>query len=240
MGVESSKLDLLQNYQKYQMNPFVISGNLNLLQSDIENNQNQILSFSSKNLANCDTFHFTGLPITTQLNVNQNMDFCAMYFDTYNKNQNALKMLFDKIGSLNQQRINHVNINEYMPSLTVQNKQTNDDYIKELNPTMQTKVRQLMAFAQSNNIPFKITDGYRTRNEQLSLIEKYKNQPGRTAGADTSLHRFGRAIDIKVNNLSESQTTKLGNYAKSIGLRWGGDFTTCRERWHFDLPQTLG
>ena len=29
---------------------------------------------------------------------------------------------------------------------------------------------------------------------------------------------------------------KLADYAKSIGLRWGGDFKnfTC-ERWHFDM-----
>lgn len=176
--------------------------------------------------------------ICNQTKINSNIDICSMYFNAIQQNQNVLANLFNTQGLKNifaQKPVQSTTKGEYTPSQKISNKQSNEDYIKELNPTMQTKVRQLMAFAESNNIPFRITSGYRTREEQLELIEKYKNQPGRAAGADTSPHRFGRAIDIRVRNLSEAQTTKLGNYAKSIGLRWGGDFRTCRERWHFDI-----
>lgn len=125
----------------------------------------------------------------------------------------------------------------YTPAQRVESKSSNDDYIKELQPLMQQKVRMLEAYAKSKGYPFKICSGYRTRDEQVALQKKYANQPGRAAGADSSPHRFGRAIDISTNGLlTESQCADLGRYAKSIGMRWGGDFTTCRERWHFDIP----
>lgn len=129
---------------------------------------------------------------------------------------------------------------EYTPAERVENKKNNDDYIKELHPLMQQKVRQLEAYAKSKGYTFRICSGYRTREQQIALQEKYKDEKGRVAGADSSPHRFGRAIDISSNGingiLSEEQSRDLGNYAKSIGLRWGGDFKSYRERWHFDLP----
>jgi len=124
----------------------------------------------------------------------------------------------------------------YVPARTISNKTCNNDYIVELDPQMQEKVRALEEYARENNIPFKIIDGYRSREKQLQLIERYKNQPGRAAGADKSKHRFGKAIDIQTDNyLTEEQCRKLGEYAKSIGMRWGGDFRTVRERWHFEI-----
>lgn len=125
--------------------------------------------------------------------------------------------------------------NEYTPSQRKLKKANNQDYIAELTPQMQEKVKLLEEYAIKQGIPFVIIDGYRTRDEQLALIEKYKNQPGRAAGADTSRHRKGKAIDIRTKNLTNEQCKKLGNYAKSIGMRWGGDFNTCKENWHFDI-----
>lgn len=133
--------------------------------------------------------------------------------------------------------ITELQTGEYTPAQRVENKKNNDDYIKELHPLMQQKVRQLEAYAKSKGYTFRICSGYRTREQQIALQKKYKNEKGRVAGADSSPHRFGRAIDISSNGiLSEEQSRDLGNYAKSIGLRWGGDFKSYRERWHFDLP----
>ena len=124
----------------------------------------------------------------------------------------------------------------YTPAQRVESKNNNNDYIKELQPVMQEKVRMLEAYAKSKGYPFKISSGYRTRDEQIALQKKYANQPGRVAGADSSLHRRGRAIDITTKGvLTDEQCADLGRYAKSIGLRWGGDFTSYRENWHFDL-----
>jgi len=123
----------------------------------------------------------------------------------------------------------------YQPTVRIATKSKNDDYIKELAPEMQEKVRLLEEYARKEGIPFTITSGYRSREEQIALQNKYAGQKGRVAGADSSRHRFGKAIDINTKSLTETQCKKLGDYAKSIGMRWGGDFITCRERWHFDM-----
>lgn len=119
-------------------------------------------------------------------------------------------------------------------------KTCNEDYISELQPKVQEKVRQLEAFAKSKGIKFEICSGYRTPEKQQSLIDKYGRR--RAASVDGSPHRSGRAIDINTNGiLTESQCKILGEYAESIGMRWGGRWggpgsSTVRERWHFDLP----
>lgn len=127
---------------------------------------------------------------------------------------------------------------EYTPATRVENKNNNEDYITELQPMMQDKVKQLEAYAQSKGYNFTITSGYRTREQQIALQQRYANQPGRVAGADSSLHRFGLAIDINTSGLTEAQCADLGSYAKSLGMRWGGDFNSFREPWHFDLQQS--
>lgn len=124
----------------------------------------------------------------------------------------------------------------YVPKNRALSKKNNADYIKELNPAMQEKVRMLEAYAKSKGYPFKISSGYRTRDEQINLQKKYASQKGRVAGADTSRHRFGKAIDISVKGvLTEAQCADLGRYAESIGMRWGGKFDSYREPWHFDI-----
>lgn len=118
-------------------------------------------------------------------------------------------------------------------------KTCNEDYISELQPEMQEKVRKLEAFAKKNGITFKICSGYRTAAEQQSLLDQYGSY--RAASVNGSPHRSGKAIDISTNGiLTEAQTTKLGKYAESIGMRWGGRWggpgsRTQRERWHFDI-----
>lgn len=118
-------------------------------------------------------------------------------------------------------------------------KRCNEDYISELQPKMQEKVRKLEAFAKSKGITFTISSGYRTPEKQQSLINKYGRR--RAASVDGSPHRRGCAIDINTNGiLTEAQCKMLGEYAESIGMRWGGRWggpgsSTERERWHFDI-----
>lgn len=119
-------------------------------------------------------------------------------------------------------------------------KRCNEDYISELQPKMQEKVRKLEAFAKSKGITFKICSGYRTPEKQQALRNKYGSR--RAASVNGSPHRSGRAIDISTNGiLTEAQCKMLGEYAESMGMRWGGRWggpgsRTQRERWHFDLP----
>ena len=108
--------------------------------------------------------------------------------------------------------------------------------MKNLTSEMQEKTKKLIAYANEKGYDVQISSGYRTQAEQNELKKKYANEPGRVA--DKSAHCEGKAIDIKVTkNGQESDAgyNLLGKYAKSeLGMRWGGDFTSYRERWHFD------
>ena len=107
---------------------------------------------------------------------------------------------------------------------------SNDEKIAELNPVMQSKVQNLLAYAQSQGMEVKITSGFRTQAEQQRL------QVTRAGyAAKNSLHCQGKAVDISITNGTDADYKKLGDYAKSIGMRWGGDFSSVKERWHFDL-----
>lgn len=112
----------------------------------------------------------------------------------------------------------------------------NKTFIDNLNKDMQERTKKLIAYANQNGYDVEIISGYRTEEKQKELQEKYKNETGRVA--KNSAHCAGKAIDIKVTkNGCESNAgyNLLANYAKKeLNMRWGGDFTTYRERWHFD------
>lgn len=116
------------------------------------------------------------------------------------------------------------------------NATANADYIEDLTSEMQERTKKLIAYANENGYDVQITSGYRTEEEQNALKEKYKNESGRVA--NKSAHCEGKAIDIKVTKdgkESDAGYELLGEYAKNnLDMRWGGDFTSYRERWHFD------
>ena len=107
---------------------------------------------------------------------------------------------------------------------------SNADKISKLTPQMQAKVNDLFAYAESQGMKVTITSGYRTQAEQQRLLKTRSRY-----AAKNSLHCQGKAIDINIANGTDADYKKLGDYAKSIGMRWGGDFSKVRERWHFDL-----
>lgn len=138
------------------------------------------------------------------------------------------------VAILNNQNINHT------PELSVldnirpydYNKYGKDgDMISKLEPKMQEKTMQLLDYAKQQGLNVSIVSGYRNKEEQKHLQETRHEY-----AAKNSLHCKGKAIDIKIANGSDSDYKKLGDYAKSIGMRWGGDFKNpAPERWHFDL-----
>ena len=109
-------------------------------------------------------------------------------------------------------------------------------YLKNLTSEMQDKTKGLIAYANEKGYDVEISSGYRTESEQQALRERYQDEPGRVA--TNSAHCAGKAIDIRVTKNgkdSDAGYNLLGEYAKSeLGMRWGGDFTSYRERWHFD------
>lgn len=111
--------------------------------------------------------------------------------------------------------------------------------LQQLTKETQIKVMQVMDYARSLGCEVSIISGRRTQAEQDALRVKYADQPGRVAPGNTSKHLTGRAVDLGFTKdgkrASHEIYQKIGEYAKSIGMRWGGDFTACREEWHFDM-----
>lgn len=106
---------------------------------------------------------------------------------------------------------------------------SNAKKISQLNPEMQEKTMQLLDYAKEKGLKVQITSGYRTQEEQQELL---RTRP--QFAAKRSAHCEGKAIDIKIIGGSDADYKMLGDYAKSIGMRWGGDFSKVKERWHFD------
>lgn len=170
-------------------------------------------------------------------NTNVNMPF--MPVDTFSSSmalsqaemQNQFfAMLFAMMSNM---QINHIPepfvINNFRP-YDYNSFGTNAEKISQLNPKMQEKTMQLLEYAESRGYKVKIKSGYRTPEEQNYL---YRTNPN---AAKNSLHCKGKAIDIEIAGGTDADYKMLGDYAKSIGMRWGGDFVNPRpERWHFDL-----
>ena len=128
------------------------------------------------------------------------------------------------------EKINNKNNNNFRP-YNYNNYANNADKIRLLDPQMQEKTMLLLDYAKSVGLEVTISSGYRTKERQAQLC---KEKPH--LAAKNSLHCQGKAIDISIKNGTDSDYKKLADYAKTIGLRWGGDFKNfTRERWHFDM-----
>ncbi len=128
-------------------------------------------------------------------------------------------------------------LGSYTPARRRRN-DSNSEFIAELHPAMQEKTKELIRYCREEmGMNLKIGSGYRTRAQQRALK---KDKP--KLAADVSWHEFGRAVDVEINGGSDRDYARLGRYAISIGMRWGGDWDSnpktpnrfSTERWHFE------
>lgn len=98
-------------------------------------------------------------------------------------------------------------------------------------PAMVPYVGQLRSRAGQLGVAFRLVSGYRSPAEQAALLRRY--QAGDPSviypPANPSYHSVGLAIDIAS---SPAGLRALGDFAESIGMRWGGRFG---DPVHFDL-----
>jgi hypothetical protein len=115
--------------------------------------------------------------------------------------------------------------------------------LKNLHPAARAKFEQLIAYANLHGYSVVITSGFRTFAESKKLhAENAKN-------ALISFHNMGCAIDInlthdetnlsikKASSLQDWKKTGLPDFAKSIGVRWGGDFKNYHDPIHFEFSK---
>ena len=96
-------------------------------------------------------------------------------------------------------------------------------------PAMVPFVHALRLRAFALKARFVLTSGYRSPAEQAALYDRYLAGDPNVLypPAKNSYHEYGLAVDVESNKLLE-----LGQYAESIGMRWGGRFG---DPVHFDL-----
>lgn len=102
-----------------------------------------------------------------------------------------------------------------------------------LHPAIRKVVRKFINKAEDEGIFLRITDAFRSFEEQAKLPSSVTN-----AGPGQSYHNYGLAIDVVemkdggplwVNPRWE----RIGQIGKSFGFEWGGDWTSIVDQGHF-------
>jgi peptidoglycan L-alanyl-D-glutamate endopeptidase CwlK len=95
--------------------------------------------------------------------------------------------------------------------------------------------------AEKQGVKLRITSGLRTYAEQNELYAKGRTSSGSVvtnAKGGQSNHNFGLAFDVVpiVNGKAtyNYDWDRIGRIGKSVGLSWGGDWASFKDRPHFE------
>jgi peptidoglycan L-alanyl-D-glutamate endopeptidase CwlK len=129
--------------------------------------------------------------------------------------------------------------------------------LADLHPRVRPLAERLIARAERAGIPLTIICTLRSMEEQAELYAQGRSKPGpivTNARPGYSYHNFGLAFDVVPTRLlmmknwgetpehrSEARALwdQLGSIGVDIGLTWGGDFTTLKDRPHFEWSDGL-
>ncbi|WP_415735800.1 M15 family metallopeptidase [Lacicoccus alkaliphilus] len=98
-----------------------------------------------------------------------------------------------------------------------------------------------MEKAEEEDISIRITDGFRSHEEQDALFAQGRTAPGQivtNARGGESYHNYGLAVDFAIedgddlvwdvehdgNDSGTSDWEEVGEIAKDLGFEWGGDW----------------
>lgn len=117
--------------------------------------------------------------------------------------------------------------------------------IELLNPALQAKANQLIQLCADNGITIKLSQTWRTKEEQNAIYAQGRTIPGMIVTKcvyPQSLHCWGMAFDIVVikNGKATWDTAeyiKVGKLCQkaNIGLEWGGSWITFRDYPHYQI-----
>ncbi len=117
--------------------------------------------------------------------------------------------------------------------------------LRQLDPTVAALARRLIQRAYRGGISIAVASAYRDPAEQARLYAQGRSAPGpivTNAPAGSSWHEFRRAFDVALLDAGgklrwpedDALWRQIGAFGKSIGLLWGGDFTSIKDRPHFE------
>ena len=119
------------------------------------------------------------------------------------------------------------------------------DIFDNLHPTLKIKAEQLISKCDKAGLKIRITQGYRSVEEQNELYAQGRTKPGNkvtNARGGFSMHNWGVAFDFCRNDGKGAYNEdgdffgKVGAIGISIGLEWGGSWKSIVDKPHFQLP----
>lgn len=107
-------------------------------------------------------------------------------------------------------------------------------HISTLQPPVAARAFQFINDLRRAGIPAYISSSRRTAMEQRRLVNRGASKTMQ------SKHVEGRAFDIDILGYGRDQLPKwwwlaVGKYGESLGLKWGGRWTSFYDAGHFEL-----
>ena len=127
-----------------------------------------------------------------------------------------------------------------------------EERLNGLHPAFRRIVKKLIRRAESDGMKLCVVCGLRTYEEQRRLYAQGRTKPGKpctravqgkivtNARPGYSWHNFGLAVDFCFVAGKNARPTwvgpwkRLGEIGKSLGLIWGGDFKSIKDKPHFE------
>jgi RHS repeat-associated protein len=121
----------------------------------------------------------------------------------------------------------------------------NERKIASLDRSVRAKARLFVNLAEMDGHPVRISQGFRSFEEQDRLYAQGRTAPGSivtNSKGGQSYHNYGLALDVypqengRMNfNATREGYAPIANLAKAIGFEWGGDWTGFRDMPHFQM-----
>lgn len=112
--------------------------------------------------------------------------------------------------------------------------------IGELVDYLQPYVKKLIEECKKQGINIKVTETYRSQARQDYLYAQGRTREGSiVTNAKTSIHTSRKAFDVCINQRGNEYNAtllkKVGAIGESLGLEWGGNWSTFKDSPHFQL-----
>lgn len=120
--------------------------------------------------------------------------------------------------------------------------------VSKLHPYLRYKLNKFLSMCEKEKKYIIVTCGYRSAKEQDELYAQGRSKKGNivtNAKGGYSQHNWGIAFDIAMNHdvdgdkkvsddiWNEKGFLAVSKLAKKVGLGWGGDWTSIKDRPHF-------
>lgn len=119
-----------------------------------------------------------------------------------------------------------------------------DQKIKKLHPQLRPLASKFINEVEKKlGIKLRITDGFRTFDEQNKLYAQGRTTAGKivtNAKGGQSYHNYGLAFDCYLTEngsvtFKKAVNSEIAKIGKDLGLEWGGDWKSLKDMPHFEL-----